>query len=213
MWVAKFKITHDDWILPKTLKYDVSATGIPVNAYEKNGKKLHSGMVFLHGKKEDKEKFIESLKHDKFIKDIDVKGNQVYVLIEGEDAITHAFDASLFFTQPVLLKKGYEYWELGSWNRESLIKFYNKVKKIASIEILRIKQEMPSVFIQHTIPKLTNKQRFAVELAIEKGYYEYPRKISVQELAKISKSPRSTFQEHLRKAESKLMKILLQSQN
>ena len=64
-----------------------------------------------------------------------------------------------------------------------------------------------------SIPKLTNKQRFAVELAIEKGYYEYPRKISVQELAKISKSPRSTFQEHLRKAESKLMKILLQSQN
>lgn len=211
MWIAKFKITHDDWILPKTLKYNVYATGIPVNAYEKNGKKYHSGMVFLHGKKENKEKFIQSLKHDSFIKDMDVKGNQVYVLIEGEDAITHAFDASLFFTQPVLLKKGYEYWELGSWNKEALMQFYNKVKKIASIEIQKIKQEMPSVFIQHTIPKLTDKQREAIESAVEYGYYEHPRKISVKELSKKLNVPRTTFQDHLRKAESKLMKILIES--
>jgi len=212
MWVADFKITHDDWILPKTLKYHVWASGIPVNAYEKDGKKYHSGMVFLHGKEEDKKQFIESLKHDSFIKDMDVKGNQVYVLIEGEDAITHAFDASLFFTRPVLLKEGYEYWSLGSWNKESLMEFYSKVKKIASIEILKIKEEMPSVFIQHTIPKLTDKQRYAIELAIEHGYYEHPRRISVEGLAKLSKTPRSTFQDHLRIAESKLMKLLIESQ-
>ncbi|MFH2020478.1 MAG: helix-turn-helix domain-containing protein [archaeon] len=212
MWQAKFKITHDDWILPKTLKYNVSATGIPVNSFQKDGKFYHTGMIFLQGKLEDKKKFIGSLHKDIKIKHVNVKGNQVYVLIEGEDTVTHAFDESLFFVQPVLMKEGYEYWELGSWDRTTLIAFYNKVKKIADIEILYIKQGLPSVFIQHTIPKLTDKQRKSIELALEKGYYNYPRKISVEELAKISKVPRSTYQEHLRKAEAKLMRILLQSQ-
>ena len=49
------------------------------------------------------------------------------------------------------------------------------------------------------------KQKQAIELAIKRGYYTSPRKISLQELAKISKLSFSTFQVHLRKAEEKLI--------
>ena len=57
----------------------------------------------------------------------------------------------------------------------------------------------------------SDKQRRALELALEFGYYNYPRNISVDNLSKKAKMPRTTFQEHLRKAESKLMGLLIQS--
>ncbi len=41
--------------------------------------------------------------------------------------------------------------------------------------------------------------------AYANNYYSYPRKISIEELAKIDKKATSTFQEHLRKAEIKIL--------
>lgn len=211
MWVAKFKIKHDDWILSKTEKYRVSATGIPLNSYKKNGKQFSNGMVFLNGKQKEKEKFVASLKRDRRIRKLQVIGNQIFVLIEDEALIAPSMPDRLFFVQPVYFEKGYEYWELGSWDKETLTYFYNKIKKTAEVTIIKIQKENPAVFVQHAVPKLTAKQKKALELAIEFGYYNYPRAISVEELAKKIKIPRTTFQEHLRKGESKLMNLLVQS--
>ncbi len=58
MWVTKFKIKHDDWILDKTVKYNVVARGVPLNSYVKQGKHFHIGMVFVYGSEKDNEKFI-----------------------------------------------------------------------------------------------------------------------------------------------------------
>jgi predicted DNA binding protein len=210
MWVARLKIHHDDWILESTLKFNIVARGIPVNSFEKNGRKYHSALVFVQGSEENKKRFFHSLKNNRKVKDYSIKGNQMIALIEGEDAVTHYYIQSLFLIQPVILKKGFEYWEIGSWNRNSLVTFYNQIRKIADVEMLKLKQEMPSVFIQHAVPRLTDKQKNAIELAHELGYYEYPRKVSVEDLAKKANIPRTTFQEHLRKAESKLMNILIE---
>lgn len=210
MWVGKFKIKHDDWILEKTVKYNIIARGIPLNSYIQKSKHFHTGMVFLYGSEKDKEKFIKSVKKDKRVQKCEVKGNQLFVLIEGKDSIAEAFEKSLFFIQPVLMKEGFEYWELGSWERKLLIAFYDRVTKIAKVEILKLKRESPAVFIQHAVPKLTGKQRGALELALESGYYNYPRKLSVQDLAGKAKTPRTTFQEHLRKAEQKMMTLFVE---
>ena len=212
MWVGKFKIRHDDWILKSTLKYNITVRGVPVNSFEKGGKKYHTAFIFVQGKEENRKKFIESLKNNRKVKEFHVKANQVLVLVEGEDAISHYYLHSFFLIQPVLLKEGYEWWEVGSWDRKSLMEFYGKIKKIAEVELLKLKKEMPSVFVQYAVPKLTEKQRKAIELAEEMGYYSYPRKISVEEIAQKAGIPRTTFQEHLRKAESKLMNFVLQSE-
>jgi len=211
MWVVKLKIRHDDWILEKTSKYDISASGIPLNSFKRNGKQYHTGMVFLQGEDKNKNRFINSLKKDKRIKQYSVKGNQIFVLVESEDHIAPLFDNSMFFIKPVFFRKGFEYWEICSWERESLMKFYKKIKKIADVEILKLKEEEPSVFVQHAAPKLSDKQRRALEIALEHGYYNYPRKITVDLLSKKLNVPRTTFQEHLRKAESKIMGIFIQS--
>ena len=111
------------------------------------------------------------------------------------------------------MKDGFEYWEIGSWDKSLLVDFYNRTRKVAIVEMLKLKQEFPAVFIQQAIPKLTVKQRAALELALELGYYKYPRQISVEELARRIKMPRTTFQEHLRKAEEKVMNLVVEPLN
>ncbi len=205
MWVAKFKIKHDCWITGKTKRYGFTSRGVPLSAYEKNGKYYHTGVNYLQGKKENKEKFIESLDKDPRVVQYEVKGDQLFSLVEGDKFITHSYEKSLFFVSPVVKEEGYEYWELGSWDRKSLIQFFEKNKEFSEISMLKIKKEIPSLVLCQSVPSLTEKQKEAFELAQEFGYYSYPRNISVKELSLKMGVPRTTFQEHLRKAESKIL--------
>lgn len=52
---------------------------------------------------------------------------------------------------------------------------------------------------------LSPRQREAFQLARARGYYEYPRDITAQELAEEFGVSRTTFVEHLRKAERELL--------
>ena len=210
MWVGKFKIKHKDWILDSTVKYKISATGIPLNSFVRNGKRYHTGFINVNGSVQSKAKFFKSLPNNKKIKQFEIKGNQLFVLVEGEDAIAHHFNPALFYVRPVLLQQGYEYWEIGSWDKQLLVDFYTKIKSIAKVELLKLKKETPLVFVQQAIPKLTIKQQQALNIALEGGYYSYPRQNSIQALAQITKISRTTLQEHLRKAETKIMRLFLQ---
>lgn len=205
MWLGKFEIKHDCWISTKTKKVNVSAVGMPLNAFQEKGKKYHTGFLVLKGHDKDKRRLVNEIKKDKRVINVKISSNYIYAKIEGEDMITQYFDWSIFFTKPVLMEKGYEYWELGSWSRKKLMDFYNDVMKIAKIRILSIKRTFPPVLLSYAIPKMTEKQRIAFDTAVKNGYYSYPRKVSVTELARIMKRPRSTVQEHLRKAETRIM--------
>lgn len=63
--------------------------------------------------------------------------------------------------------------------------------------------------LQELLENLTDKQLNSILLAYENGYYEIPRKITLEELAEKEKINRKTFEEHLRKSENKLMRNLL----
>ena len=85
---------------------------------------------------------------------------------------------------------------------------------VFDVEIKSIKEEKISdIFFPHIFPKLSPKQKYAIELAVKSGYYEYPRRIDLEGLAKISKVKRQTFQENLRRAEKKIVPFLTQSLN
>jgi len=211
MWVAKFKIKHDCWILSKTLTYGFSAVGVPLNSFKKDGKMYHTGFDILKGTEKSKTAFVNSLGTDRRVKKAIRNGDHLFTLIEGEDFIANIFDPSLFFISPVLQEDGYEYWDLGSWNRKTLLVFFQKAKEFADIKILKLKKEVPALVFHRAMPSLTEKQQCAFQLAQELGYYDYPRKITVTELAKKMREPRTTVQEHLRKAEAKVMAELKRS--
>ncbi|MHA2139728.1 MAG: helix-turn-helix domain-containing protein [Candidatus Hodarchaeales archaeon] len=58
---------------------------------------------------------------------------------------------------------------------------------------------------------LTSKQQEVLKLAYTKGYYELPRSVFLENLAKEMNIHRRTYEEHLRKAEKKIMSYLVPS--
>lgn len=52
---------------------------------------------------------------------------------------------------------------------------------------------------------MTDKQLEVVKFAAEAGYYQNPRKTTLKEIAEMLEKPKSTVQEHLKNAESKLI--------
>jgi len=61
----------------------------------------------------------------------------------------------------------------------------------------------------HLFSGLTEKQMDAMLTAYRHGYYNLPRDSDVQTIAAKKKVPRTTFQEHLKKAENKLVAALI----
>ena len=73
-------------------------------------------------------------------------------------------------------------------------------------KVLKFKQEkISNISFTKLLPELTKNQKTALEIAINKGYYNYPKKIKMEELAKIRGISYSTFQAHLKKAEGKIL--------
>ena len=84
------------------------------------------------------------------------------------------------------------------------------MKKHRVAELLKFKkQKIRNISIVGVLPELTDKQKEVLELAIKSGYYDYPRKIELRDLAKQLKISLSTYREHLRIAERKVMPNLL----
>lgn len=85
-----------------------------------------------------------------------------------------------------------------------------KAKKYYHGVLFSIKQEkIKNVSSLHFSPNLTEKQVQALQLAMKEKYYHYPRAITIPQLAKIAKKSYSTFQEHLRRAEEKIISYFL----
>ena len=74
--------------------------------------------------------------------------------------------------------------------------------KILSLTSLKPKSE-------GLVGTLTTKQRQALLTAYGLGYYEVPRKVPSEDLARLLKIDKSTLAEHLRKAEARIVKSAL----
>ena len=58
--------------------------------------------------------------------------------------------------------------------------------------------------------RMTEKQLRALITAYERGYYHSPREVTTQELAEGASLTRPTYEEHLRKAENKVISAISQ---
>lgn len=69
----------------------------------------------------------------------------------------------------------------------------------------------PAVREDGVLSRLSDRQREALEAALEVGYYELPRRSTTEDVAAVMGCRPSTAAEHLRKAESKLVLALLRN--
>lgn len=203
---------HDDEdvISSRVKKFNVTLLGYSLSNFEKNGKTFLSGCGLLIGEEKNKKKFVKDLKKDKRIRKFELKDDFfVALIVRPELASVKEIVAkpSFIYPKPVtILPSGEEIWEFASWDRKSLMNKVHIAEKRYNAKLLKIEnKKLGTLAVFNIIPELTKKQRKAIEIAAKQGYYEYPRKSELRELAKKDGVSLSTFQAHLRKAENKLL--------
>ena len=70
--------------------------------------------------------------------------------------------------------------------------------------------DVPLLMLDSALPDLSPGQEEALLAAIEEGYYEIPRETKTAEIAGDLGISRRTFEEHLRRAENKLVKSMVE---
>jgi len=218
LWVAKFKLKDDDDIYtPFCEKFKVEFFAFPYSHFVKKNKiNLLVGGI-LSGTEENKKIFITEIKRDKRVQS--VQQYHDFILVHAQHPSSRETRAAIkIFYNPQLLRvkpvymgtDGWEYWEVACLNREKLNGLIQAAIKHYHGSLTSLKQEqIKSVASLEIAPNLTEKQLEAIKIAYKNGYYRYPRKLTIPQLAKSIKKSYSTFQENLRKAENKLIEHFL----
>lgn len=119
-----------------------------------------------------------------------------------------AFGCSILW--PVLNSNGHETYTIVAPSRERLSALLDRLKDVGDVTLEKVSEVNPDA-LAVTVPLsditsgLTEKQLSSLELAIKSGYYDSPRRTSAEGLAKAFGVSRSTYEEHLRKAERQVL--------
>jgi predicted DNA binding protein len=220
MWVLKLSLIDENGTFSwRNKKFKVKSHAIRTSHSIHNNKEYMSGMILLHGEENNKKQFIDSLKKDKAIKELEVEKDLINFFYIKPLSLAQKREEKLFFNLELIFLKpvytdenGVEIWEIGSWKREFLEKMLNSAEKnyhgkIISFKSLKLAES--DILFFSLYPRLTDKQRQAFLLAFQQGYYEFPRQAELKKLANMSNLSYTTYQFHLRQAEKKLMKSVV----
>jgi len=208
MWVAKVRISGEKALIgSKAKEYKVSVSGYPVSFYQKRDGIYVYVIGFVFGNDKNKKEFIKDLKKSERVLNLEGKGDFFIGQLKEPLNFKQVYYHGLVHLEPIIIKEdGSEFWTVGCWNRKKLMKFVKLFQRTRDGKLLKIENQKISNFsILSVQPKLTDKQKKALELAIKNGYYDYPRNIELEKLADLMKISYSTYQAHLRKAEKKLL--------
>ena len=191
----------------------------PINNYIKNKRYYFIMAGLMEGDEEkirDCFKELKSLKNAKIgrrLELLEIEGN-FFTLItshtidsESKLFVRVAYNPSLIHYKPVIWHEdGWEEFNVASMERKDIENLIKIGRTKYKLDLLEFKQsKIKNLGYLTILPELTDKQKKAFELAVKNGYYEYPRQIQLEKLAKISNLALSTYQAHLRKAERKLL--------
>src|SRR3989338_1057797 len=220
MWTTKLQLKHKDCpIVNRCKRFKLIVLSYPSVWYEQNNKKFATTTCYFQSTDEaQKKKFLKDLGKDKRITNLEVSGDiftyEIDLGKEGEHVMLY-HTKQIFFVKPTINHyDGHEYWEVASWKRAELEKFIKSLKSHMNVcNILKLQNsQLADVYFPNVMPNISKSQKKALELAYLNGYYSYPRKITLEKLAKKAKIGTSTFQEHLRKGELKLLPVIIEQQ-
>jgi predicted DNA binding protein len=212
MWVLKFQMSRKLSIFePVAKKYNLTIIGYPVTSFKKNNKYYFVGAGTLSGNEKDIKKCLEMVKKNKRVKKIERKKDFFIVLYERDELLKELYNSEFIKIKPIIIdNQGKETWEIGCFDKKPLMKLISFLKKrLSNFKLLKLKQEfLDTLAILNIIPDITSKQKNALQLAVDNGYYAYPKKVELKALAKLMNISYSTYQAHLKKAEGKLIPFM-----
>ncbi len=208
MWVLKLRLSSEKQFLGSlAIKHNVSLTGYPLS-YWKDKKWLYLVTAgFIFGEEKNKKALVKDIKSRLELVNLEVNKDFAIAIIKQPLFSEAVYDPRIIRLTPVIINKtGYHIWDLASFDRKLLVKVLNFAEKYFDARVLKFCEEgVSNIQFTHLLPELTDNQKKAMELAINKGYYKYPKKVKMEDLAKKMNISYSTFQAHLKKAEGKLI--------
>lgn len=211
MWVMKISIPWRETALISNLakKHKINLIGYPVS-HEVRGDGVYVVMsgIFL-GETNKLKNFHSDFVKDKRILKLEFKDNHGIIYMKQHIMNKFLYQPGIFYVKPLVVNnEGTYIFELACWEKNKLMKLLRAYKRF-NVKLHWIKnKKITNVQILSVFPELTDKQRKVLQIAIDNKYYDYPRKITLNQLAKIAKISYSTYQFHLRIAEKKVMPFL-----
>lgn len=115
--------------------------------------------------------------------------------------------------QPCVYRGGWEYYRIISFSEKDARNVFATLGRYCNIEVVSRRsirsgavREAMLVSTTALFGGLTRKQAQALVFALENGYYQVPKKVTTEEMASRLRLPRTTYEEHLRKAEGKVLR-------
>lgn len=207
MWVMKLKTDPKKQFLGNLItKYNLSAAGYSLSYY-KDKRDLYiivSGLIY--GEEKDKKRFVRAAKKEKEIVSFELNDNFAIAVIRQPLYAEPLYNPKVIHQFPMTITKESQIWTMASFNRKDLEEVLHFAEKYVRGKIIKFRQEkITNVSFTKVFPELTKNQKKALEIAIKHGYYDYPKKIKMEKLAKEMGISYSTYQAHLKKAEGKLL--------
>lgn len=117
--------------------------------------------------------------------------------------------------QPESYFGGWEEYRVVGFRDGDYKRMFEELGKLGPVQVVQKKviqeKSLRDAFVlslSSIFSDLTDKQTKSLLAAIEYGYYQVPKKMTAEEIAGKHKVPRTTFEEHLRKAESKILRAM-----
>jgi predicted DNA binding protein len=114
--------------------------------------------------------------------------------------------------QPTIHTQGWEHYRVVAFSEKDVKNLFGDLDKRSEVEILSKKTVEDGTVSDNFVISaasilgdLTGNQAEALLLALDSGYYSIPKSITTEKVAAKMGLPRTTYEEHLRKAESKVL--------
>jgi len=124
-------------------------------------------------------------------------------------------DLPILVVAPEIITGGWDYYRIILFRHEDFAEVIRRLEaKEFTVEVLRkmeVKGSLAGSILEadNIFSSLTGKQMNALMRAYSHGYYQLPRGADIQEIAKVERVKRTTFQEHLKKGENKIIERII----
>ncbi len=192
----------DNWVKDVSKKYPSPIKFLECMPYGESGGR---GLVEIDGEEEQIKDIIEEIKDHPDVCRVDISplknGGVLGSIVTNKCVACKAVTGSdCFLTSAASLGDGRVEWKLITGGEGSLAELVEKLKTYGC----EVELKSTTHLTKKTL--LTSRQEEIVKAAFEKGYYDFPKKITIKKLAKIFNISPSTLNEILQRGEKKVMR-------
>ena len=117
--------------------------------------------------------------------------------------------------QPMVYTNGWEWYRVTAFSNRDVKDLFNDLENDCTVEVTSRRtisedavRNSLLVSTKSLYGHLTSRQIRALVTALDSGYYSLPRRATAEEIARRLRVPRTSFTDHLRKAENKVIQAV-----